>query len=215
MSIEYHIAKILLEKKAVTLNTVEPYTYVSGIRSPIYCDNRALLFFSDARKEICQAFMTIIRELNPEVIAGVATSAIPWAAWVAEALEMPMVYIRKAAKGYGKAKRIEGGDIAGKRVVVIEDLVSTAGSSLNAVEACRETGAEVAALVGIFTYQFKTAWQKFSEANCNTKFLTDFTTLAQVAVEHQFIEQEQLTIIQAWNQDPGSWGPKHGFPNRT
>lgn len=213
MTLEHEIAKILLEKKAVTLNVEEPYTYVSGIRSPVYCDNRLLTFFPRERKRICQAFYTLIKDLQPGVIAGTASSAIPWAAWVAEKLERPMVYIRKQSKGHGKKQLIEGGDIHGKSVVVIEDLVSTGGSSLNAVEACREAGADVLAMAAIFTYQFDKARQKFEEANCKVKFLTNFTILTQVAAEYDFIDEKNLTLIQEWNKDPQGWGPKHGFPN--
>ena len=212
MSQEHEIAKILLEQAAVTLNAEQPYTYVSGIRSPIYCDNRRLIFFPDARKTICQAFAQQILPFNPDVIAGTATSAIPWAAWVAAKLEKPMVYIRKQAKGYGKEQLIEGGDIQGKTVVVIEDLVSTGGSSLNAVTACQAAGANVLAMVAIFTYQFANVIPKFQAARCDIRFLTNFTTLIRVAVEDHFITNDQLALIQEWNTDPQGWGPKHGFP---
>lgn len=215
MSKEREIAKILLEKKAVTLNIQEPYTYVSGIRSPIYCDNRILTFFPQERKVICKAFHEMIKDFSPGVIAGTASSAISWAAWVAEKLEKPMVYIRKQSKGYGKQQLIEGGDISGKRLVVLEDLVSTGGSSLNAVEACREAGAEVLAMTAIFTYQFEQADQKFHEANCHVMFLTNFTTLTETAAEYGFIDADHLSTIQEWNKDPQGWGPQHGFPNRT
>ena len=212
---EHEIAEILLEKKAVTFDAKTPYTYVSGIRSPIYCDNRRLLSFPHERKIICQAFYRQIYPLNPEVIAGTASAAISWAAWVAEKLEKPMVYIRKAAKGYGKQQLIEGGAIQGKTVVVIEDLVSTGGSSLNAVNACREAGATVLAMVAIFTYEFANVMARFREANCEVRFLTNFTTLTHVAAEQKMIDQENLAFIQEWNRDPQNWGPPHGFPNRT
>jgi len=210
---EQDIAKILLKKQAVTLNIQEPYTYVSGIRSPIYCDNRRLTFFPEERKIICQAFYERIQPLNPDVIAGTASSAISWAAWVAAKLEKPMVYIRKAAKGYGKQQLIEGGEIQGKTVVVIEDLVSTGGSSLNAVNACREAGAKVLGMVAIFSYEFANVAQKFREANCEVMFLTNFSTLIQVAAEQGYIEPDALTLVQEWNQNPQNWGLKHGFPN--
>ncbi len=209
------IAQILLEKQAVTLNATEPYSYVSGIRSPIYCDNRRLTFFPDVRKTVSQAFVERILPLEADVIAGTASSAISWAAWVSEKLDLPMVYIRKAAKGYGRQQLIEGGEIKGKRVVVIEDLVSTGGSSLNAVQACRKSGAEVLAMAAIFTYEFDKARQKFNEANCEVKFLSSFSALIQVAAAHHFIAADQLNLIQEWNQDPQNRGPKHGFPNRT
>jgi orotate phosphoribosyltransferase len=210
-----NIAKILLEKQAVTLNATEPYTYASGIRIPIYCDNRRLTFFPNARKTIIQAFVERVQPFEAEVIAGTASSAISWAAWVAGELELPMVYIRKAAKGYGKQQLIEGGDIEGKRVVVIEDLVSTGGSSLNAVQACREAGAEVLAMAAIFTYEFDQARQQFEEAVCQAIFLSNFSALTQVAADQRVIEADQLSLIQEWNRDPQNWGPKYGFPNRA
>ena len=212
---KHDIAKILLEKHAVTLNMKEPYTYVSGIRSPIYCDNRRLTFFPSARKIVCKAFVERVRQYDPEVIAGTANSAISWAAWIAAALDKPMVYIRKTAKGHGKQKLIEGGDVQGKTVVVIEDLVSTGGSSLNAVQACREAGAEVLAMTAIFTYEFDKARQAFSDADCEVSFLSTFSALTQVAAEQRFIKAEQLNLIQEWNQDPQNWGPRHGFPNQA
>jgi orotate phosphoribosyltransferase len=206
------IARILLEKKAVTLNVKEPYTYVSGIRSPIYCDNRLLTSYPSERTVICRVFNRIVEELNPEVIAGTASSAIAWASWIAEKLGKPMVYIRKKSKEYGKEKLIEGGDIKGKKVVVIEDLVSTGGSSMNAVEACREAGADVLAMVAIFTYEFEKAKKKFEQGSCKVFFLTDFSTLVKVAADNNFIDKENLELVSEWNKAPAEWGPKHGFP---
>lgn len=212
---ECEIAHILLEKEAVTINADEPYTYVSGIRSPIYCDNRRLTFFPKERRILCHAFAERIRSLNSDVIAGTASSAIPWATWVAALLEKPMVYIRKTAKGYGQNRLIEGGDIRAKNVVVLEDLVSTGGSSLNAVKACREAGANVKSMLSIFTYEFQETAQKFREAQCQTDALTNFSTLVQVAAEKQVIHPEKIAMIQEWKIDPQHWGPKHGFPNAT
>jgi orotate phosphoribosyltransferase len=212
---EHEIARILLAHAAVTLNAEQPYTYVSGIRSPIYCDNRRLIFFPEARRKICQAFVRQIQPLKPDVIAGTATSAIPWAAWAAEQLSKPLVYIRKQAKGYGKEQLIEGGDIQGRTVVVLEDLVSTGGSSLNAVKACQDAGATVLAMIAIFTYQFADVAPKFQAAQCDLQFLTNFAALTQTAAEDQVISKEQLALIREWNQDPQGWGPKHGFPNAS
>jgi orotate phosphoribosyltransferase len=209
------IARILLKKQAVTLNAKEPYTYASGIRSPIYCDNRKLIFFPKERDIIADAFAEELRAFDPDVIAGTASGAIAWAAWTAQKLEKPMIYIRKASKGYGRQKLIEGGEIAGKTVVVIEDLVSTGGSSLSAVNACREAGATVVAMVAIFTYQFRDVAEKFDAVGCQLRFLSDFTNLTQVAADDQLITQKQLGLIQEWNQDPHNWGPKHGFPNQA
>jgi len=206
------IAKILLEKKAVTLNVDEPYTYVSGIRSPIYCDNRVLTYYPEMRKVIINGFTEKAKELAPDVVAGTASSAISWAAWVGDRVEKPMVYIRKAGKGYGKDNLIEGGDISGMRVVVIEDLVSTGGSSANAVQACIDAGAEVIAIVAIFTYEFEKAKMKFKEIGIETRFLTDFTTLTRVAAENNYLSSNNLELVREWNKDPAGWGPKNGFP---
>ena len=206
------IAKILLEKEAVTLNTEKPYTYVSGIRSPIYCDNRKLTFYPEERSVIADALAEKIKKIDPEIIAGTASSAISWAALVAERLGKPMVYIRKKSKGYGTDNLIEGGDISGKKVVVVEDLVSTGGSSFNAVQVCLGAGADVQAVVAIFTYEFEKAKKKFEKGKCDTIFLTDFSTLIRVAVENDFIENDKLALIREWSSDPTGWGPKHGFP---
>jgi len=209
------IAAILLEKQAVTLNIDAPYTYASGIRSPIYCDNRRLIFFPDARRTINAAFCEQVTPFAPDVIAGTATSAVPWAAWVADALDKPMVYIRKAAKGYGKQQLIEGGSIEGKTVVVLEDLVSTGGSSLNAVQACQEAGATVLAMIAIFTYQFTDVAQKFDAIGCKIGFLSHFSALIEVAEERRLFAPEKLAIAREWNHDPQNWGPAHGFPNES
>jgi orotate phosphoribosyltransferase len=211
LSMKKEIAKILLDKKAVTLNIKEPYTYVSGIRSPVYCDNRVLTYFPKERKTVCKAFNEIIKEFDVDVIAGTASSAISWAAWVSQKINKPMVYIRKAGKGYGKDKLIEGGDITGKKIIVIEDLVSTGGSSVNAVEACQEAGGEVVAMIAIFTYEFEKAKTKFESVKCETRYLTDFSTLVDVAADNNFIESENLKLIKEWNKGPTGWGPKHGF----
>jgi orotate phosphoribosyltransferase len=206
------IAKILLERKAVTLNANEPYTYVSGMRSPIYCDNRTLIFSPAARKEICKAFNDILKDIDCDVIAGTASSAVPWAAWIAQKLEKPMVYIRKKEKDYGREKLVEGGDLSGKKVIVIEDLVSTGGSSLNAVMACKNEGAEVVLMAAIFTYEFADAKKMFADAGCKTFFLTDFTTLTTVAAKNNFLGKDSLSLVQEWSKDAKGWGPKHGFP---
>ncbi len=208
---EKEIANILLKIKAVTLSPDEPYTFASGIKSPIYCDNRLLMSFPEERATVTKAFLEKIKELDFEIVAGTASSAIPWAAWIAEAIGKPMVYIRKAGKGYGKDKLIEGGDIKGKKVIVIEDLISTGGSSINAVQACRDAGAIVDSCIAIFTYEMQKATDKFTEANCNIITLTNFSTLASVAVEEEYVDDKQKEIILEWNKAPADWGKKQGF----
>lgn len=206
------MAKILLEKKAITLNVKEPYTFTAGARSPIYTDNRLLAAFPKERKIIVDAYISILKNLNYDTLAGTATAGIQWSAWIADRLEKPMAYVRGGKKAHGLGNQIEGAKVNNKKVVVIEDLVSTGGSSLAAVEACREAGAEVVAMVAIFTYEYKEAKNKFDNANCNAIFLTDFTTLTNVAAENNFIDKNQLKMVQEWNKDPEAWGPKHGFP---
>ncbi|MFW5991166.1 MAG: orotate phosphoribosyltransferase [Candidatus Nanoarchaeia archaeon] len=205
------VAKILLKKNAVTLNTENPYTYSSGIRSPIYCDNRLLAAFPQERKKIVEGFIDILKELEFDILGGTSTAGIQWAAWIAEKLEKPMCYIRGSAKKHGKGKQIEGAPVDGKKVVVIEDLISTGGSSFEAVEAVEANGGKVSDIVAIFTYELRPAKEKFQDYNVST--LTDFSTLAEVAKEEGYIDQNQLESAKEWNKNPKEWGPNHGFPN--
>ena len=207
------ISKILLEKKAVTLNVDEPYTYVSGIRSPIYTDNRVLNYYPDARKTIIEAFVEKLIGEDFDVVAGVATGAISWGAWVAQALDKPFVYVRKKSKGYGQDKRVEGGDITGKKVLVIEDMASTGGSSVRAVEAVRNEGGTVDTLAMIFTYNLKKASANFKEAKLNVICLTDIETVVETASDQDMIAKDKIEMVLDWKEDPPGWGPKNGFPN--
>lgn len=208
------IAKILLDTKAVTLNAKEPYTYSSGIRSPIYCDNRSLAGFIEERKKVVDGFIDMMKELEFDVIGGTSTAGIQWAAWIADRLDKPMCYIRGSAKKHGKGKQIEGASIEGKKVIVIEDLISTGGSSFEAVNAVRENGGEVYEVAAIFTYGFKKAKTLFRDGNCNVHTLTNFDNLVHVAEKNGFITEEELGIAKEWNDNPSEWGPKHGFPNK-
>ncbi len=205
------IARILLEKNAITLNVKEPYTFVSGTRSPIYTDNRLLAAFPKERKLVVDSFISVLKDMDFDIVAGTATAGIQWSAWIADRLDKPMSYIRGGKKGHGKGNRIEGADVKGKKVIVIEDLVSTGGSSLAAVEACREAGADVIAMVAIFTYEYESACKRFNEEGCNVTFLTDFSTLVKVGAEKGYIQKDQLELVLEWNKDPQGWGPKNGF----
>ena len=207
------VARILLEKKAVTLNVKEPYTYVSGLRGPVYCDNRLMIGFVDERQAIVSAFVEILSKINFDVLAGTSTAGIPWAAFISAELKKPMSYIRAEYKLHGKGKQIEGADLTNKKVVIIEDLITTGGSSLSAVIAAKLADADVVCLVSIFTYGFESAKQKFADENCKMISLTDFSTLIKVAKEISYITNEELKIMQDWNNAPDEWGPKHGFPN--
>ncbi|MBD3309954.1 orotate phosphoribosyltransferase [Candidatus Woesearchaeota archaeon] len=209
------IAEILLRIKAVTLNAKEPYTYASGIRSPIYCDNRLLLSYPEERMKIVEAMMDIIKANNLEfdIIAGVATSGIPHAAWLADKLQKPMIYIRGKAKEHGKGNQIEGRLEQGQKVLVVEDLISTGGSSFNALESAREAGAGCNDLIAIFTYTMEKSKSSAAEKKINVYPLTDFPTLIGVAAEKGYITEEKKAVVLEWSVDPSGWGPKHGFEN--
>ncbi|WP_054027996.1 orotate phosphoribosyltransferase [Bacillus sp. FJAT-28004] len=202
------IAKSLLEIEAVALRPNEPFTWTSGIKSPIYCDNRLTMTHPAIRDLVAEGFATIIRERYPdaEVIAGTSTAGIPHAAWVAQKLNLPMAYIRDKAKGHGKQNQIEGRVLPGQKVVVIEDLISTGGSSLKAGLAVREAGAEVLAVLAIFTYEFDSAIQAFAAEQMPLITLSSYSALIQTAVELGKVAPEDVAALQAWRQDPQSFG---------
>ncbi|HLP52614.1 MAG TPA: orotate phosphoribosyltransferase [Chitinophagales bacterium] len=201
------VAEYLLEIKAVVLKPEEPFTWASGLKSPIYCDNRKTLSYSKVRTYIKTAFAEIISEEfgNCDVIAGVATAGIPHGALVADVLNKPFVYVRDKAKGHGMENLIEGKLDAGQKVVVIEDLISTGGSSLKAVNALREARAEVLGLGAIFTYGFPKAETAFAEANCKYFTLSEYPTLLDVAIKQDYIKPEEKETLLSWYQDPAAW----------
>lgn len=202
------IAEKLLEIGAVALRPEEPFTWTSGLKSPIYCDNRLTMSYPEIRELIAEGFAAVIRDQFPdaEVIAGTATAGIPHAAWVAQKLNLPMAYIRDKAKGHGKQNQIEGRIEAGQKVVVIEDLISTGGSSLKAGLAVREAGAEVQAVLAIFSYQFKLAGDAFAEAGMPLQTLSNYTALIDVAAERGIVQSGQIASLKAWREDPQAYG---------
>jgi len=204
------IAKILLSKGAVTLNPTQPYEFTSGILSPIYCDNRILISYPDTRKEIVDSFLKILKENNIQfdIVAGVSTSGIPWAAWIAEKLDKPMVYVRIEAKGHGKENKIEGRIEKNKTAIVVEDLISTGGSSLAVADAIKEAGLKVGCCLAIFDYEMEKAKKGFSEKGCSLFSLTDFSTLVKVAVKEKYIKQEEEKLVLDWSKNPDTWGVK-------
>jgi orotate phosphoribosyltransferase len=205
------IAERLLDIEAVALQPQDPFTWASGLRSPIYCDNRLTLSYPEVRKEIAQGLKTIIIEKFPdaELIAGTATAGIPHAAWVSDLLDLPMCYVRSKPKGHGKGSQIEGKTYQGQKVVVVEDLISTGGSVITAVEALREAGCEVLGVVAIFTYRLAKGEEMLKEANISAYSLTDFPTLAEVAKEKGYIKEDDLDTLQAWRKDPAEWGKQY------
>ena len=205
------IAADLLEIGAVTLRPDDPFTWASGMRSPIYCDNRLTLAHPAVRSRITAGYEELIGRGHyaADLIAGVATAGIPQATLVAERRALPLAYVRSAAKGHGKGNRIEGRVEAGQRVVVVEDLISTGGSSVAAAEALREAGVEPVVVLATFSYGFVEAARQFERAGLEYATLTDFATLLRVAERVGVIETSALQTLRAWRSDPRAWSEKH------
>jgi orotate phosphoribosyltransferase len=201
------VAEFLLQIKAVKLQPNDPFTWASGWSSPIYCDNRKTLSFPSIRTYIRQGYAEAILDHfgKPDVIAGVATGGIAQGALVAQELGIPFIYVRSSAKGHGLGNQIEGHFEKGQRVVVIEDLISTGGSSLVAVEALREAGCEVKGLVAIFTYGFEIALKNFADAECPFVTLTDYEHLIDQAVKLEYINESNVASLKKWKNDPAVW----------
>jgi orotate phosphoribosyltransferase len=205
--IEKTVAKGLLGCKAVTLSAKEPYTWASGLKSPIYCDNRITLSYPKLRSTIAQGLAALIKTQYPEAVAivGVATGGLPQAALVADILNLPLAYVRPKAKDHGRAKMIEGFLEEGSKVVMIEDLISTGGSVLNAVEAVRTEGMDVLAVAAVFTYQLDKATINFAKHNVELKVLSNYSALVEVAVEENYITKEEQELLKTWRLDPENY----------
>ena len=206
-SISKTTAEFLLQIKAIKLQPSNPFTWASGWKSPIYCDNRKTLSFPEVRSFIRDSFALKVKELYPaaELIAGVATGAIAHGALAADKLGLPFVYVRSGAKEHGLGNQIEGYFEPGQKVVVIEDLISTGGSSLNAVKALRDAGCEVLGMVAIFTYEFKKASDAFEAENCTLDTLSNYTVLVDTAVKTGYIGQAEVETLKKWRVDPSVW----------
>ncbi len=202
------IAEYLLQIKAIKLQPSNPFTWASGWKSPIYCDNRKTLSFPIVRSYIRDCFSTIVKNRYPDVelIAGVATGAVAHGAITADKLGLPFIYVRSEAKSHGLGNQIEGYYEKGQKVVVIEDLISTGGSSLNAVRALRDAGCEVLGMVAIFTYGFKKAADAFESEKCALDTLSDYSTLLETAVSSGTITQADVETLKEWRIDPSAWG---------
>lgn len=206
------IAEALLDIGAVELRPTEPFTWSSGLVAPVYCDNRLTLAYPRVRRAIRDAFVHVlnVEALQSATVAGTATAGIPHAAWLAEAVDRPMAYVRSSAKGHGQSARIEGLVEEGEDVVVVEDLISTGGSALGAVAALREAGATVRAVLAIFSYELDVADAAFREANVPRHVLTTFSTLIDVAHERGDLSGAELDTLTAWRADPERWSVEHG-----
>jgi len=204
------IAEYLLQIKAVKLQPKQPFTWASGWKSPIYCDNRKTLSYPKIRTFIRQQFVNVITEKfgKPDVVAGVATGGIAHAALVAHELGLPMIYVRSEAKSHGLTNMIEGVVEKGQSAIVLEDLVSTGGSSLKAVEALRGAGVEVKGMVAIFSYDFKTASDNFKKAKCKLEALCNYEILIQQALKANYISESEIETLKAWRDNPAEWKSK-------
>ncbi|MBF0713454.1 orotate phosphoribosyltransferase [Gemella sp. GH3] len=202
-NLERDIAKNLLEIKAVELRPNDYFTWTSGLKSPIYCDNRLTMSYPSVRRNIAKGLSLIIKENYPEatVIAGTATAGIPHAAWVSEILDLPMSYVRDSKKKHGKTNQIEGKITSNDKVVVVEDLISTGVSSINVVKALRETGCEVLGVVAIFSYLINKSKEEFEKENISYSTLTNYDALIEEAKIQGYIKEEDIAELVQWRDN--------------
>lgn len=203
----HKLAEFLLQIKAIKLQPTNPFTWASGWKSPIYCDNRKTLSFPKVRTNIRQSFSELITEKfgKPDIIAGVATGGIAHGVLVAQELGIPFVYVRSEAKKHGLGNQIEGHFEEGQSVVVIEDLISTGGSSIEAVKALREANLDVKGLAAIFTYGFEESIKNFEEVKCEFETLTNYDFLIEQAIKKKYINEADLESLIAWKKNPSTW----------
>ena len=207
------LADALLSIDAVSLRPHDPFTWSSGLAAPIYCDNRQTLAHPSVRERIADGFAEVVREHDgtPPTVAGTATAGIPHAAWLADRVDAPMAYIRASAKGHGQGRRIEGARPGkGDTVIVVEDLISTGRSALDAVAAVREAGATVPAVLAIFSYGLDTAATAFREAGVPCHVLTTFPVLLDVARREHALSEDARALLDDWRADPEAWSHEHG-----
>jgi orotate phosphoribosyltransferase len=206
MNVAQEIAASLLQIKAIKLSPKQPFTWASGLKSPIYCDNRVLLSYPGIRSFVVEKLVEKAKDFGPiEVIAGVATAGIPHGALMADRMGLPFIYVRSKAKEHGRQNLIEGEASPGQRVLVVEDLISTGGSSLQAVESLKAEKLDIAGVIAIFSYQFPKAQQAFAEAKCPFDTLSNYAALLEVAQSQSYISKEELHALQNWSQDPALW----------
>jgi orotate phosphoribosyltransferase len=206
--IEQQVAEFLLQIKAIKLQPANPFTWSSGWKAPIYCDHRIALSHASIRTYIRQQLTKLIQEEYGSVgcIAGVATAGIPWGVLIAQEMGLPFIYVRAKAKEHGMGNLIEGDIFPGQRVVVIEDLLSTGKSSLQAVDALREAGYEVAGLAAIFSYGFDAATENFKEAKCYFATLSNYNALIKFALDRQYVLENDAKLLEQWRVSPATWG---------
>lgn len=201
------IAEKLLQINAVKLSPQNPFTWASGIKSPIYCDNRLVLSFPEARNLVVKSFVEKAAQFEPfDTIAGVATAGIPWGALIADRMKKPFIYIRDKPKAHGRQNQIEGLHTEGAKILVIEDLISTGGSSLKAVETVRSVNCEVVGVLAIFSYGFEAATTIFNESKCPFDTLSNYEILLDCAVKRGYVTASDLETLKNWRISPSTWG---------
>jgi orotate phosphoribosyltransferase len=201
------IAEKLLQINAVKLSPQNPFTWASGIKSPIYCDNRLVLSFPEVRNLVVKSFVEKAANFEPfDTIAGVATAGIPWGALIADRLKKPFIYIRDKPKAHGRQNQIEGLHTEGSKILVIEDLISTGGSSLKAVETVRAANCEVVGVLAIFSYGFEAATTIFNESKCPFDTLSNYEILLECAVKRGYVTASDVKTLQDWRVSPSTWG---------
>ncbi|PYZ93212.1 orotate phosphoribosyltransferase [Salipaludibacillus keqinensis] len=207
MNQQTEVAELLLSIGAVTLRPENPFTWSSGIKSPIYCDNRLIMSYPEQRKQFIAHFVSYIKKEFPEVevLAGTATAGIPHAAWIADQLDLPMIYVRSSSKGHGKQNRIEGILEEGKKVLVIEDLISTGGSSIEAAKSVEASGGKVLGICSIFTYGLPHAEEAEKSSGYTIKSLTSYSELLSIAANKGVIQPADVSLLEKWRQDPENW----------
>lgn len=206
MGLSAQIAQQLLKIKAVKLNPHQPFTWASGILSPIYCDNRIVLSHPEARNTVKKGFVEMASQFGDfDVVAGVATAGIPHGALLADALNLPFIYVRDKPKSHGRQNQIEGELQEGQRVLVIEDLISTGGSSLKAIDAIVEAGGKIAGILAIFTYGFQEATELFQSRDIAMMTLSDYNQLIDEALKLNYISSADLESLKIWRKDPKNW----------
>ena len=207
LSLQERVAKALFDVKAVKINVNEPFTFASGIKSPIYCDNRFVLGFSDERDVIVDGFVQAI-DSDEDVIMGVATAGIAWASFIADRMKKPLAYVRNKPKDHGAGKQIEGAEVKGKKVVVIEDLITTGTSSLIAVDVLLKEGVADMEVKSIFTYGFDAAKENYDKFNCKFSSLSNFNVLINLLKNTDYLTKEEAEIALEWSKSPNTWGVK-------
>ena len=204
------LAQKLLQIKAIKLSPTEPFTWASGIKSPIYCDNRVTLSYPEIRTFVKIALATLSEKFDDyDTVAGVATAGIAHGALIADHIEKPFIYVRSKAKGHGRENLIEGDFSKAKKVLVVEDLISTGGSSIQAVEALRAEGIEVVGVIALFSYEFEKAKKNFQAANCPYLTVSGYSTMLTQAKNTNYITDEEYATLQDWSKDPSGWYDKH------